>query len=70
MTATYTPTAPAVVPEVWSIRHIACFYRRSKVPEGEYRVMSMRFGFGDFVGSPYTLEEVADKENVTRERVR
>ena len=29
MTATHTPTAPAVVPEVWSIRDIASFYRRS-----------------------------------------
>jgi len=40
------------------------------LPEREYRVVSMRFGIGAFVGRRHTLEEVADKEGVTRERVR
>lgn len=42
----------------------------TKLPERELRVVSMRFGFGDFVGNPHTLEEVAWAEAVTRERVR
>jgi hypothetical protein len=29
MTTTHTPTAPAAIPEIWSIRDIASFYRRS-----------------------------------------
>jgi len=41
-----------------------------ELPEREYRIMSMRFGFGEFVGSRHTLEEVAESEDITRERVR
>lgn len=41
-----------------------------ELPEREYRVMSMRFGFGEFVGRRDTLEEVAENEDITRERVR
>jgi RNA polymerase primary sigma factor len=40
------------------------------LPERERRIMSMRFGLGDFLGKQHTLEEVADKEGITRERVR
>ena len=29
METTHTPTAPAAIPEIWSIRDIAGFYRRS-----------------------------------------
>jgi RNA polymerase primary sigma factor len=40
------------------------------LPERERRIMSMRFGLGDFIGKQHTLEEVAEKEGITRERVR
>ena len=40
------------------------------LPERERRIMSMRFGLGEFTGKQHTLEEVADKEGITRERVR
>jgi len=40
------------------------------LPERERRIMSMRFGLGEFIGKQHTLEEVADKEDITRERVR
>ena len=40
------------------------------LPERERRIMSMRFGLGEFIGKQHTLEEVADKEGITRERVR
>lgn len=40
------------------------------LPERERRIMSMRFGLGDYVGKQHTLEEVAEKEGITRERVR
>lgn len=40
------------------------------LPERERRIMSMRFGLGDFTGKQHTLEEVAEKEGITRERVR
>jgi RNA polymerase primary sigma factor len=40
------------------------------LPERERRIMSMRFGLGEFIGKQHTLEEVADKEAITRERVR
>jgi DNA-directed RNA polymerase sigma subunit (sigma70/sigma32) len=32
--------------------------------------MDMRYGLGDYEGERHTLEEVAEKLNVTRERVR
>jgi RNA polymerase sigma factor (sigma-70 family) len=41
-----------------------------ELPEREYRLMSMRCGFGEFVGRRHTLEEVAESEDITRERVR
>ena len=40
------------------------------LPERERRIMSMRFGLGEFIGKQHTLEEVAEKEDITRERVR
>ncbi|NDA53799.1 MAG: sigma-70 family RNA polymerase sigma factor, partial [Actinobacteria bacterium] len=40
------------------------------LPERERRIMSMRFGLGEFTGKQHTLEEVAEKEGITRERVR
>ena len=40
------------------------------LPERERRIMSMRFGLGEFIGKQHTLEEVAEKEEITRERVR
>jgi len=40
------------------------------LPERERRIMSMRFGLGEFIGKQHTLEEVAEKEGITRERVR
>jgi len=40
------------------------------LPERERRIMSMRFGLGEFIGKLHTLEEVAEKEGITRERVR
>nr|MBU6202746.1 sigma-70 family RNA polymerase sigma factor [Acidobacteriota bacterium] len=40
------------------------------LPERERRIMSMRFGLGEFSGKQHTLEEVAEKEDITRERVR
>ena len=41
-----------------------------ELPEREYRLMSMRYGSGEFVGRRHTLEEVAESEDITRERVR
>ena len=40
------------------------------LPERERRIMSMRFGLGEFICKQHTLEEVAKKEDITRERVR
>ncbi len=40
------------------------------LPDRERRIMSMRFGLGEFIGKQHTLEEVAEKEDITRERVR
>jgi RNA polymerase primary sigma factor len=40
------------------------------LPERERRIMAMRFGLGEFTGKQHTLEEVAEREGITRERVR
>ena len=42
----------------------------SDLPERDQDIVSMRFGIGKYAGQPYTLEDVAKKMNVTRERVR
>ncbi len=42
----------------------------SDLPERDQDIVSMRFGIGKYVGQPHTLEDVAKKMNVTRERVR
>jgi RNA polymerase primary sigma factor len=42
----------------------------SDLPERDQDIVSMRFGIGKYAGQPYTLEYVAKKMNVTRERVR
>jgi len=39
-------------------------------PERERRIISWRYGLGEFIGKHPTLEEVAEKEGCTRERVR
>ena len=44
--------------------------RRHKIPERDALLMDMRYGLGDYEGERHTLEEVAKKLNVTRERVR
>lgn len=38
--------------------------------EHQYRITSMRFGFGDFVGKPRTFEEIAEDEGITPAAVR
>ena len=43
---------------------------RNKIPERDALVMDMRFGLGEFEGQQNTLEDVAKKLNLTRERVR
>lgn len=40
------------------------------LPERDQDIVSMRFGIGKYDGQPHTLEDVAKKMNVTRERVR
>jgi RNA polymerase primary sigma factor len=40
------------------------------LPERERRILSMRFGLGQWKEKPHTLEEVAALEGITRERVR
>jgi RNA polymerase primary sigma factor len=40
------------------------------LPEREQEIVAMRFGIGKYVGQPHTLEDVAKKMKVTRERVR
>ena len=48
-----------------------CFAKiRNDIPERDALVMDMRFGFGEFEGQQNTLEDVAKKFNITRERVR
>ena len=42
----------------------------SDLPERDQDIVSMRFGIGKYEGQPHTLEDVAKKMNVTRERVR
>jgi len=42
----------------------------SDLPEREQRILAMRFGIGEHRDRQYTLEEVAEREGVTRERVR
>jgi RNA polymerase primary sigma factor len=42
----------------------------SDLPERDQDIVSMRFGIGKYAGLPHTLEDVAKKMNVTRERVR
>ncbi len=42
----------------------------SDLPERDQDIVSMRFGVGKYEGQPHTLEDVAKKMNVTRERVR
>ena len=42
----------------------------SDLPERDQDIVSMRFGIGKYEGQPHTLEDVANKMNVTRERVR
>jgi len=42
----------------------------SDLPEREQRILAMRFGIGEHRDHQYTLEEVAEREGVTRERVR
>ena len=42
----------------------------SDLPERAQDIVSMRFGIGKYEGQPHTLEDVAKKMNVTRERVR
>jgi hypothetical protein len=38
METTHTPTAPTAIPEIWSIRDIAGFYRRSIAENGPITV--------------------------------
>jgi len=40
-----------------------------RLPERERRIISMRWGLGEFIGEQHTLPEVADKEGITHERV-
>jgi len=40
------------------------------LPERDQEIVAMRFGIGKYTGQQYTLEDVAKKMNVTRERVR
>ena len=48
-----------------------CFAKiRNEIPERDALVMDMRFGIGEFEGQQRTLEDVAKKFNITRERVR
>ena len=48
-----------------------CFAKiRNEIPERDALLMDMRYGLGDYEGERHTLEEVAEKLNVTRERVR
>jgi RNA polymerase primary sigma factor len=42
----------------------------SELPVREQRILAMRFGIGEHRDHQYTLEEVAEREGVTRERVR
>ena len=43
---------------------------RHLMPEHHQLILEMRYGFGEFEGQQNTLEDVAKKMNVTRERVR
>jgi RNA polymerase primary sigma factor len=40
------------------------------LPERDQEIVAMRFGIGKYTGQQHTLEDVAKKMNVTRERVR
>jgi RNA polymerase primary sigma factor len=42
----------------------------SDLPDRDQDIVAMRFGIGKYAGQPHTLEDVAKKMNVTRERVR